>query len=95
MSECEELRDANVSALKKLSSSLLLSFLHNHRSKDVKALTAASILEIFRLFHPNHPYTDEDLKVSVHNTYFALFILFYLFFYDLKYRLRSHYSLPN
>ncbi len=63
--ECDVLKDANASDLNKLSSSLLLSFLHNHRSRDVKALTAANIVEVFRLFHPEHPYADEDLKVCL------------------------------
>ncbi len=61
--ECDVLKEVNISHLNKLSCSLLLSFLHNHRSRDVKALTAANIVEVFRLFHPEHPYADDDLKV--------------------------------
>ena len=30
----------------------------------MKALTAACLIEVFRLFHPNPPYDDEELKVS-------------------------------
>ncbi|XP_064405270.1 sister chromatid cohesion protein PDS5 homolog B-B-like [Halichondria panicea] len=67
--ECDVLKEVNISHLNKLSCSLLLSFLHNHRSRDVKALTAANIVEVFRLFHPEHPYADDDLKVV-----FSLFV---------------------
>ena len=68
---CEELTVKNRQSLQSLATSLIQSFIQKHKSRDVKALAACCIAEVFRVFFPNPPYDEETQQVSETNIKFA------------------------
>lgn len=63
LSECECLDDDNSSVLHKAAEDLVQPFLHHHRSREVRTLTACCIADVFRIFYPDPPYDDDQMKV--------------------------------
>ena len=46
-----------------VAQSLVSPFILKHRDKDVKAHTACCLADILRIFAPDAPYDEEQLKV--------------------------------
>ena len=63
LSECECLDDDNSSVLHKAAEDLVQPFLHHHRSREVRTLAACCIADVFRIFYPDPPYDDDQMKV--------------------------------
>lgn len=63
LSECECLDDDNSSVLHKAAEDLVQPFLHHHRSREVRTLVACCIADVFRIFYPDPPYDDDQMKV--------------------------------
>ena len=51
--------------LASLSAILVEPFIQHHKTKDVRLLAACCIAELFRLFYPDPPYDEEQLKVRI------------------------------
>ena len=49
--------------LHKAAEDLVQPFLHHHRSREVRTLTACCIADVFRIFYPDPPYDDDQMKV--------------------------------
>jgi len=64
LEECDSRQDANSSSLLALASSLVQPYLTSHRTKEVKALVACCIADVFRVCYPKPPYDDTERKVS-------------------------------
>lgn len=65
---CDELRDmdqdeADTESLTRSAKELASPSLIHHKDAGVRAWTACCIVEMFRLFAPNAPYTASQLKV--------------------------------
>lgn len=63
LGDCECLDDDNSSVLHKAAEDLVQPFLHHHRSREVRTLTACCIADVFRIFYPDPPYDDDQMKV--------------------------------
>lgn len=69
LAETEDLNDGLATSLASLSAILVEPFIQHHKTKDVRLLAACCIAELFRLFYPDPPYDEDQLKVV-----FALFV---------------------
>lgn len=64
LAETEDLNDGLATSLASLSAILVEPFIQHHKTKDVRLLAACCIAELFRLFYPDPPYDEDQLKVS-------------------------------
>ena len=64
LAETEDLEDRLTSPLASLSAVLVEPFIHHHKTRDVRLLAACCMAELFRLFYPDPPYDEDQLKVS-------------------------------
>ena len=64
LADCDSVDDALSPHLVKLASTLIQPFLQHHRSREVRTLAACCVADIFRVFFPDPPYDDEQLKVN-------------------------------
>lgn len=55
----------HLDSLKQVSASLAHRNLLQHKDRGVKAYTACCLVDILRLFVPEAPFTDEQLKVGI------------------------------
>jgi len=46
-----------------LSEALIQPFLHSHQNREVKALVACCIADVFRVSYPDPPYDENERKV--------------------------------
>lgn len=65
LGEYESLEGVNSSELHSLSKSLIQPFLQSHRSGEVKGLVFCCIADIFRVYHPDPPYDEGEIKVTM------------------------------
>ncbi len=65
LGECDSLDDVNSSELHSLSEALVQPFLQSHRSREVRALVACCIADIFRVCYPDPPYDESQRRVSI------------------------------
>ena len=63
LADCDSVDNALSPHLVKLASTLVQSFLQHHRTREVRTLAACCVADIFRVFFPDPPYDDEQLKV--------------------------------
>ena len=63
LAETEDLEDTIATPLASLSAVLVESFVQHHKTKEVRLLAACCIAELFRLFYPDPPYDEDQLKV--------------------------------
>ena len=59
-----------------VAQSLVSPFILRHRDKDVKAYAACCLADILRIFAPEAPYGEEQLKVIYTLFFFALLVNF-------------------
>jgi sister-chromatid-cohesion protein PDS5 len=63
------LDDSIATPLASLSAVLVEPFIQHHKTKDIRLLAACCIAELFRIFYPDPPYGEDQLKVV-----FSLFV---------------------
>ena len=63
------------SKYKEVSVSLVKPFILKHRDKDVKAHAACCLADILRIFAPEAPYGEEELRVSLYTADAACLIM--------------------
>jgi sister-chromatid-cohesion protein PDS5 len=69
LAETEDLEDSIATPLASLSAVLVEPFIQHHKTRDVRLLAACCMAELFRLFYPDPPYDEDQLKVV-----FSLFV---------------------
>lgn len=60
-----EQEEANLNSIRPVAHKLIHRNLIQHKDKGVKAYTACCLVDILRLFVPEAPYTNDELKVRV------------------------------
>ena len=60
---CDNVSEENSRPLGRLATSLVQPFLVSHRNREIRTLTASCIAEVFRVFFPDPPYDDDEIKV--------------------------------
>ena len=73
LAETEDLDDSLATPLSSLSAILVEPFIQHHKTKEVRLLAACCIAELFRLFYPDPPYDEDQLKVSIRTLIRELF----------------------
>lgn len=77
LQDCESLDDDNKATLSQLSTALAQPFLHQHRSREVRTLVACCIADIFRVFYPEPPYDDNQMRVRFCNCTWLIHMYIY------------------
>ena len=58
-------QDENTENYGDLAATLVTSFLVNHRDKDIRVCLACCFADILRIYAPEAPYNEEQLKVEI------------------------------